>query len=144
MSHPAEAGSIGLRQFDFDVHTGSKIELHQRVYGLWRGLHNVEQPFVSPDFELLARLLVDVRSAVHGELFDTGRKWNGTAGERAGAACGFSDIAGSLIEDAMVKCFQADANILRFHGFTNFQILSISKSENSHSDLPIGSRSSCL
>jgi hypothetical protein len=28
----------------------------------------------------------------------------------------------------MVECFQADANILRFHGFTNFQILSISKS----------------
>ena len=40
----------------------------------------------------------------------------------------FRNIASGLIEDAMVKCFQTDANILRFHGFTNFQILSISKS----------------
>jgi hypothetical protein len=45
---------IGLRQFDFDIHTGSKIKLHKRVYGLWRGLHNVEQPFIGTNFELLA------------------------------------------------------------------------------------------
>jgi hypothetical protein len=54
LSHSTLRRDIGLRQFDFDIHTSSKIELHERVYGLWRGLHNVEQPFISPNFELLA------------------------------------------------------------------------------------------
>jgi hypothetical protein len=98
---------IGLRQFDFDIHTGSKIELHQRVYGLWRGLHNVEQPLIGTNFELLARLFVDVRSAVHCELFDTGRKWNWTTDKRASAACGVCDIASTC-------AFEAGTTVLKF------------------------------
>src|SRR6185436_5291666 len=69
-------------QFDLDVDAGGEIELHQRVDRLRRGLHDVEQPLVRPDLELLARLLVDVRRAVHGELLDARRQWNRTANER--------------------------------------------------------------
>ena len=57
------------------------------------------------------------------------QKRNWTADERASAACCVSDIAGCLIEDAVVECFQADADILRFHGVSQFLFLSISKSE---------------
>jgi hypothetical protein len=49
-----------LGQLDFHVDASGQIELHQRVDRLRRGLHDVEQPLVRPDLELLARLLVDV------------------------------------------------------------------------------------
>ena len=89
-------------------------------------------------------LFIDVRTAVHGELFNTGRERNRTTDQGAGAARGVRDIAGRLVEDAMVKCFQADANILRFHGLTQFQFLPISKSEKQPARHPRGSRDSCF
>src|SRR4051812_32029548 len=75
-----------LGELNFDVDAGGKIELHQRVHRLRRGLHDVEQPLVRPHLELLARLLVDVRRAVDGEFLDARRKGNGAADESTRAA----------------------------------------------------------
>ena len=60
-------------QLDFHVHAGSQIQLHQRVDRLRRRLHNVKHTLVRADFELLARLLVDMRATVDRELFDARR-----------------------------------------------------------------------
>ena len=57
-------------EFDLDVDTSRKIELHQRVYGLWCRVDNVENPFVGPDFKLLTGFLVHVRRAQYSELFN--------------------------------------------------------------------------
>src|SRR6185503_20573525 len=63
-----------LSQLNLHVDAGRQVELHQRVDGLRRRLHDIEQPLVGPDLELLARLLVDVRRAVDGELLDARRQ----------------------------------------------------------------------
>src|SRR5689334_7041439 len=58
------AKSVGLAlELDFYVDAGGQVELHQRVDGLRRGIHDVEQPLVRAHLELLARRLIDVRRA---------------------------------------------------------------------------------
>src|SRR6476661_5734667 len=117
--HPISAGPWAragrLSQFDLNVDAGSEIELHQRVHRLRRGLHDVEQPLVGPHLELLARLLVDVRRTVDGELLDTRRKGNGTANESTRAARRIGDVASRLVEHSMIERLQANPDILRFH-----------------------------
>src|SRR5688572_30383742 len=104
---PLSRGSAGLRQLDFDVHARGEIELHQRVDRLGVGLHDVEQPLVRAHLELLPRLLVDVRAAVHGELLDARRQRNGASDQRASAAGGIRDLAGGLVEHAVIEGLQA-------------------------------------
>src|SRR3546814_8113819 len=60
-------------------------------------------------------LFVDMRAAVHGEFFNTRRKRDRTANERAGTTCRVGNVGGGLIEHAVIKGLQANANILRFH-----------------------------
>src|ERR671916_2262350 len=91
--HP-EAARRPLGQLDLDIDAGGEVELHQRVHRLRRRLHDIEQPLVRPHLELLARLLVDVRRTVDGELLATRRQRNGTANERAGTPGGVGDVAG--------------------------------------------------
>src|SRR3954471_21105703 len=104
-----------LGQLDLDVHAGGEIELHQRVNRLRRWLHDVEQPFVRPHLKLLARLLVDMRRTVDGELLDARRKGNGTADESTRAARRVGDVASGLIEHSMIERLQANPDVLRFH-----------------------------
>ena len=61
-------------QLDFDVDAGGEIELHQRIDRLRRRVDDVEHPLVRANFELLARLLVDVRRSIDSELLDPGRQ----------------------------------------------------------------------
>src|SRR3546814_19123687 len=63
----------------------------------------------SSDLELLARLLIDVRAAVHGELLDTRRQRDGAANKRSGATRRVGDVGGGLIEHAVIKGLQANA-----------------------------------
>src|SRR3546814_17814203 len=74
-------------------------------------LHNVKHALVGADLELLARLLVDVRATVDRELFDARRKGNRTADKGAGAAGGVGDVAGRLIEHAMIERLEANADV---------------------------------
>ena len=105
----------GLGQLDLNVNASGKIELHQRVNRCGVGLHDIEQPLVGANFELLARLFVDVRSAVNAEFFDPRRERNGAPDQRAGAASSLGDFAGRLIEHPMIECLEANADILSFH-----------------------------
>src|SRR5690349_4464460 len=104
-----------LGQLDLDVHTSGQIELHQRIHRLRGRLHDVEQPLVRPHLELLARLLVDVRRTVDGELLDTRRKGNRTADKCTRAARRVGDVASCLIEHSMIESLQANPDVLRFH-----------------------------
>src|ERR1700684_3693195 len=70
------------------LHPGGQIELHQGVDRLRSRIHDVENPFVSAYFELLSRLLVDVRRTVHRELLDPRRQRNRPAHASAGALGG--------------------------------------------------------
>jgi hypothetical protein len=47
--------------FDLDVDSSGEIQLHQRVNGLVGRVEDVDQALVSARFELLSRLLVNVR-----------------------------------------------------------------------------------
>src|ERR1700677_4407137 len=89
-------------ELDLDVDAGGEIELHQRVDGLRRRIDNVENPLVRADFELLARLLVDVRRAVHRELLDPRRQRNRPADPSAGALGGRDDFLRRGVEHTMV------------------------------------------
>lgn len=104
-----------LRELNLYIYTGSKVELHQSINGLGCRLNDIEQPFIRPHFELLARLFVNVRSAVYGELLFVRRQWNRSTDQRASPACRISDIASCLIQYPMIECLEANANILRFH-----------------------------
>src|SRR5258708_3946396 len=65
--------------------------------------------------ELLHRLLVDVRGAIHRKLLDAGgqRNWAGDTGARA--LGGLDDLQGGLIDDAIVVALKFDADALTFH-----------------------------
>src|SRR2546422_10868687 len=69
-----------LLELDLHVDAGREVELAEGVDRLLRRLEDVEQALVGADLELLARLLVDVRRAVHGEALDVGGKRDGEIG----------------------------------------------------------------
>jgi hypothetical protein len=41
--------------FEFDVHAGRKIEVHERVHRLRRGLEDIDEPLVRAHLEVLER-----------------------------------------------------------------------------------------
>src|SRR5215831_15501291 len=92
--------SIAIRslELDLDVDAGGEVELAERVDRLLRRLEDVEQTLVGANLELLARLLVDVRRAVHGEAFDVSGKRDRPRHAPAGAADRVDDLAHRLIE----------------------------------------------
>src|SRR6266478_4528090 len=103
-------------ELNLDVHAGGEVELHQGVHGLWRRIDDVEHTLVRADLELLARLLVDMRRAQHGEFLDLGRQWDRAPHPRPGPFRRIHDLAGRLIEHPVIVGPQADANILVVNG----------------------------
>src|SRR5271167_4736596 len=104
-------------ELDLDVDAGGKIELHQSIDRLRRRIDDVENPLVGANFELLARLLIDVRRTVHGELLDPRRQRNWPADPSAGALGGGHNLLRRSVEHAVIERFEADADVLRIHGF---------------------------
>src|ERR1700690_2761332 len=102
-------------ELDLDVHAGREVELHQRVHGLRGGIDDVEHALVRADFELLARLLVDVRRAVDGETLDERGQGDGSPDGGAGTLGRVDDLAGGMIQHAMVKGLEPDADVLTIH-----------------------------
>src|SRR3954470_16344120 len=96
---------------DLDVDASRQIELHQCVQGLGGGLEDVDQALVSAHLELLARLLVDVRSTEHGVLADRGRQRNRSGDARAGAARGLHDVRRRLVEQLVIESLEANTNL---------------------------------
>src|SRR5258707_60390 len=78
-------------------------------------IDDVEHALMGPDLKLLARLLVDVRRTQNGEFLDLGRQRDRTAYARAGTLGRADDLAGRLVEHAMIVRPQADPDILAVH-----------------------------
>src|SRR5438552_3130907 len=97
-------------RFDLDIHAGGQVKFHQSVYGLLRGLENIEQTFVSADLELLTRFLVDVGRAQHAVLVLHRRQRNRARDLRAGAPSGVDNLTRGLVQDAIVVRLKPYAN----------------------------------
>src|SRR5262249_42327243 len=107
--------SIAIRrslQLDLDVDAGREIELAEGVDRLLRRLEDVEQAFVGADLELLARLLVDVRRAVHREALDVSGERNRAGDPPARPAHGLDDLADRLVEQPVIVRLQTDADLV--------------------------------
>src|SRR5690348_17920709 len=94
--------AISSLQLDLDVDARREVELAERVDRLLRRLEDVEQALVGAYLELLARLLVDVRRAVHGEAFHVSGKRNRAGDPPARPAHGLDDLAHRLVEQPVI------------------------------------------
>src|SRR5438128_919835 len=102
-------------ELDLDIDAGGEVELHQRVDRLRRRIDDVEHALVGPDLELLPRLLIDMRRAQDGKFFDLGRQRDRAPDAGAGALGRTDDLAGRLVEHAMIVRPQTDPDILAVH-----------------------------
>src|SRR5437762_648584 len=101
-----------LLELDLDVDAGREVELAEGVDRLLRRLEDVEQPLVGAELELLTRLLVDVRRAVHGEALDVRRQRNRAGHSATGPAHGVDDLTHRLIQQPVIVSTQAYADLL--------------------------------
>src|SRR5207248_4654465 len=76
------------------------------------GVQTCALPILGADLELLARFLVDMRRAQHRELLDLGRQRDRSPDARAGALGGIDDLAGGLVEHAVIVGAQPNTDIL--------------------------------
>src|SRR5437764_9574691 len=104
-----------VERLDLHIHAGRQIELHERVYRLLRRLQDIDQALVRADLESLARFLVYVRRPQHAILVLHRGQRNGPRHLGAGAARRLHDLAGGLVEHAVIVGLQPDANSLSYH-----------------------------
>src|SRR5262245_40267304 len=104
---------------DLDVDARRQVQLHERVQRLLRRLEDVEQALVRANLELLARLLVHVRRAQHGELVDLGRQRHGAGDAGPGALGGVHDLTGRLIQQPVIVGLQPNSNLGCHLAFTS-------------------------
>src|SRR5271165_1746896 len=97
-------------RLDLHVHTRRKLELHERVHGLLRRLENVEQALMSANLKLLTRLLVHVRRTQHAVFVLHRGQRNRSRNLCPRALRRVHNFAGGLVKNAIVVCFQPDAD----------------------------------
>ncbi|KAG1252881.1 hypothetical protein G6F68_011585 [Rhizopus microsporus] len=68
------------------------------------------------DFELVTRRLVDVRRTQNVVATDTRGQRHRAADNGAGTLGGVDDFSGRLIDQLVIEGFQADTDLLVFHG----------------------------
>src|SRR5258708_6860405 len=83
---------------DFDVHTGGQIQPHQGVNRLAIRVQDINQPLMSPNLEMLLRILINERRTLHSKTFDP-------CGQRHGADHTGTSSFGSL-HDALRRLVQ--------------------------------------
>src|SRR6185437_9711374 len=109
---PINPVNTALLELEFNVNAGGEVELAEGVDGLLRRFEYVEQTFVGANLEMLARLLIDVRRAIHGKTLDPGRQRNRPRHPSARAPYRIDDFAHRLIEQPMVVRLEAYPNFL--------------------------------
>src|SRR3569833_2840196 len=108
----AEANRLqrALHCLDLDIHTGGKIELRQRVDRLGAAVEDVDHTLVRLQFELLARLLVDVRRTEDRPALRLRRERNRTGLLRARLLCRPHDVGRGLFDNCVIYCLEQDTN----------------------------------
>jgi hypothetical protein len=108
---PSLQSSKTILDFNLDINTRRKVQAHQHVnrFRIW--LENVNQAIMSADFKVLVRVFINKSRATYCKPFYA--SWQGYWANYSGASsfCGFDDALGRLVQDTVVKCFQADADI---------------------------------
>src|ERR1700732_5058020 len=102
-------------KLDLHIDARGQIELHQSVDRLRRRIDDVENPFMSPYLELFARFLIDMRRPVDAEFLDLRRQRNGAPHLGARPLRRRDNLLRRGIEDSMIECLEANANILAVH-----------------------------
>ena len=110
---------MGGSNLNGNINAGGEIQFLELIDGFGGGLNNVDQPLMSALFESFLGFLVRVRRTLNGEPLDPGRERDGTGDACAGAFDGVRDVAGGLVDDAMVKGLQSNANTLSSHTKNN-------------------------
>src|SRR3984893_1393787 len=100
------------KSLDFYVHAWRKIEFHERVHRVRRGLENIDQALVRAHFELLTRFLVHVRRAQHRPAIDGGGQRNGPCHICASAFRRIHNRLGRLVENSVIVRCQAYADFV--------------------------------
>src|SRR4051794_17919496 len=98
-------------RLNFDVDARGQIQLHERVEGLLRRLEDIEQALVGADLELLARLLVDVRSTKDRVTRDMRGERDGARDAGARALGRLDDVVGRLVEKLVIERLEANADL---------------------------------
>src|SRR2546423_9550295 len=89
---PDEQRTFQLK-LDLDIDAAGQVEPHEGVDRLRPGIEDVDEPLVRAHLEVLHRLLVDVRPAVHAEDVLLGRQRHGPGDPGARAAGSLHDLA---------------------------------------------------
>jgi hypothetical protein len=95
---------------DFNIHAGRQVQLVKGFDRLGRGLHNVDQPFVRADLELLPGFFVHVWTGLHRVSLDARRQGNWTVNHGVRPLGRVDYIHRTLIQDRMIVGFHANAN----------------------------------
>src|SRR5579872_5720007 len=98
-------------ELDLDIDAGGEVELHQRIHCLRRRIDDIEHALVRAHFELLARLLVDVRRAIDRELLDPRRQRDRTTHLSARPFGRADDLTRRNVEYAMVEGLKPDSYV---------------------------------
>src|SRR6476469_4792757 len=72
---PLQAGACSYSKLDFNLHENTRRN-HQSIKRVDRagsGFEDINDAFMRPHLELLARFLIDVRATQHRVALDTGR-----------------------------------------------------------------------
>src|SRR5262249_35408966 len=103
---PAPLASGRGEHANFDIDAGRQAQpLVEGLDGLAGRLQNIDQAFVGPDLELLARFSVNVRTAQHRVSFNARRQWNGPVHDRPGPLGGIDDFVSRAVQDLVVVGF---------------------------------------
>ena len=108
-------------RLDLDLYAGGKLDTHQGLDGLLRGVQNVDQTLVGAGLELLAAILVLVYSAKdRNDLLLRGER-NGTGNGAAVSLCNLHYLLRCGIDEGVVKAFQTHSDLFFCcHGFASF------------------------
>src|SRR5439155_23804029 len=106
-------------QLNFHVHAGRQVQLHQRIHRLRRRFHDIQQPLVSPDLELLTGLLVDMRGALNRKLLDPRRQRDGPRHFGPTPLDSFDDLGDRLVQHPVVEPLEPNPDaLINLHSLT--------------------------
>src|SRR5438045_6411566 len=109
---------LAFSELDLDVDARRKVQLHEGVDRLLRWIVDVDEAFVRPDLELLARVLVDERALDDRELLDTRGQRHRTRDGRPGPLRGLDDLRRGLVDQLEVVRPEPDPDALLCHRST--------------------------
>jgi hypothetical protein len=111
-------------ELDLDVDARREFDPLEAVDRLLVRVDDVDEPLVDAHLEVLARVLVDVRSTDDREAVLVGRQRDRTTDRRVGARHRLDDLARRLVDDLVVERLETDADALS-HGRVRFPYLMI-------------------